>query len=135
MDPIAEMFSQIKNAQNARRKQVTIFYSKIKMAILGILKEHHQIADFRLVEKKSATKKKKSHFKEIKKIEIDLLDKNQIDIKRVSRPGRRVYTSSVNIPWPKKADDLVIISTAEGILEGEKARKIGLGGEVIAEVK
>lgn len=125
MDPIAEMFSQIKNAQGARREKLVISYSKIKLAILTVLKLHHQIANYRLLEKQ--------HDKS-KKIEIDL-KQNFIDIRRVSRPGRRVYSSSNNIPQPKRPKSMVIISTSQGVLEGEEARKKGLGGELIAEIR
>lgn len=125
MDPIADMFSQIKNAQYAQKESLTVFYSKIKLAILNVLKEHHQIADFRAIENKDSSKK----------IEIVLLKDVIFDIKKISRPGRRVYTTAVNIPRPKKTRAIVIISTSQGILEGETARKKGLGGEVIAEIK
>jgi len=125
MDPIADMFSQIKNAQNIQKETLVISFSKIKMAILSILKEHHQVGDFRL--------KEKNH--EFKKIEIDLLKDKVIDLRRISRPGRRVYTSGANIPWPKRRQAVIIISTSEGVLAGEAARKKGLGGEVIAEVR
>lgn len=120
MDPIAEMFAQIKNAQNARHQTLVVTYSKIKWAILEILKSHQQIADFRELSKKTA-------------IEIHLKS-NLINIKRLSRPGRRVYTTSGNIPRPKRPQSMVVISTSQGLLEGEEARKKGLGGELIAEV-
>ena len=129
MDPIAEMFSQIRNAKNSRHESLQIPYSKMKMAILEILKNHHQIADYRIVEKKKDDEKPKW-----KKIEIKLRE-NMVDIKRVSRPGRRVYTTSVNIPRPKRPKSLYIISTPLGILEGEEARKKGVGGELVAEVR
>ena len=125
MDPIAEMFSQIKNAQSVRREKLIISYSKIKLAILEILKLHHQIIDYRLL--------KKQH-DESQKIEINLKP-NLIDIKRISRPGRRVYTSGSSIPRPKRPQSMVIISTSQGVLEGEEARKKGLGGELIAEIR
>lgn len=133
MDPIANMLSQIRNAQNAHHEVLEIPYSKIKMAILAILKEHHQIADFHLIEKKIPGKKRE--MAKFSKIEINLLKENTIEIKRISKPGRRVYTRATNIPRPKRAKNMVIISTSRGILEGETARKKGLGGELICEVK
>ncbi|KKQ18208.1 MAG: 30S ribosomal protein S8 [Berkelbacteria bacterium GW2011_GWA1_36_9] len=124
MDPIAEMFSQIKNAQGARHEKMTIFYSKIKLAILEILKSRQRIIDFRVVDLPSGQKK----------IEIDL-NQNLIDIRRVSRPGRRVYTTAGNIPRPKRPQSMLVISTSKGMFEGEEARKKGLGGELIAEIR
>ncbi|MFA6493167.1 MAG: 30S ribosomal protein S8 [Patescibacteria group bacterium] len=144
MDPIADMFSQIKNAHGARHESLTISYSKVKLAILEVLKIRRYIVDYRVVEKKqnvsdndnsvkeNATKKQATL--EWKRIEIDLSE-NAIDIRRVSRPGRRVYTTSVNIPRPKRPRAMVIISTSKGVLDGEEARKKGLGGELVAEVR
>lgn len=127
MDPIADMFSQIKNAQNVHKKSLLVPFSKIKMAILEILKRSQEIADFHLVEKKGAPK--------IKEIEISLKEDNFTNIKRVSRSSRRVYASSNEIPRPKRPHSFVIVSTSEGLFRGEEARKKGLGGEIIAEIK
>ena len=139
MDPIANMFSQIKNAQAAQKERLVIPYAKIKLAILEILKNHRQIADFCVVEKKHFHKKENSKAKKsdliINEIEIDLLQDNFSDIRRISRPGRRVYASFTRIPRPKRAQALVIVSTSKGVFEGEEARKKGLGGEIIAEVR
>lgn len=123
MDPIAEMFSQIKNAQGARHEKMTISFSKLKVAILELLKAHHQIVDFRLIDLPLG-----------KKIEIDL-KQDLIDIRRISRPGRRVYSAANKIPKPKRPQSMVVVSTSKGIFEGEEARKKGLGGELIAEIR
>lgn len=128
MDPIANMFSQIKNAQKLPRKEsLIVHYSKIKMAILEILKKNQEIADFKVTSKKSN--------QNIQEIKIDLKKDNYTDIQRVSRPSRRVYASSGEIPRPRKPRAMVIISTSEGLFEGEEARKKGLGGEIIAQIK
>lgn len=135
MDPIADMFSQIKNAQGARKESLVISFSKIKLAILEILKTHRQVADFHTVEKKNLVKGEKAKERIFKTIEIKILPDNFTDIRRISRPGRRVYASSFNIPRPKRPQAITIVSTSKGVLEGEDARRKGLGGEVIAEVK
>lgn len=133
MDPIANMFSQINNAQNARLEKIVIPFSKIKLAILTVIKDRGQIADFEVKEKKVFQDKTKT--RNYSQIEV-VLNKNKFfELKRVSRPGRRVYTSSFNIPDSRRTRKIVIISTSKGIFEGEEARKKGLGGEVIAEVK
>lgn len=127
MDPIADMFSQIKNAQSVHKESLVVSFSKIKMAILEILKKSQEIADFRVIDKKG--------MKNIKEIEINLKKDNLTDIKRISRPSRRVYSSSNEIPRPKRPRSFLIVSTSEGLFEGEEARKKGLGGEIIAEIK
>lgn len=121
MDPIAEMFSQIRTSRDAGKEIMLIQYSKIKLAILELLKTNKKIIDYKKIEEKDT------------KIEIKLAQ-NKIIFKRVSRPGRRIYTSNGNIPKPKNYRGLMIISTSEGIMTGEEARKKGLGGEIIAEV-
>ena len=73
--------------------------------------------------------------KDIKKIEVNLVKGNYTDVQRVSRPSHRIYATSGNIPRPKRPKSFVIVSTSEGVFEGEVARRKGLGGEVIAEVK
>lgn len=123
MDPIAEMFVQIRNAQDIHKKSLVVSFSRHKLAILKVLKENHQIADFReIMENK------------FKNIEIKLISDRLILIRRLSRPGRRIYSASSRIPQPKTPQGLVIVSTSEGIMKGEEARGKGLGGEVIAEV-
>lgn len=123
MDPIANMFSQIKNAQQAKRGVVEVPYSKIKMAVLDVLKKNQRLKGFQ------ETMKNKT-----KKIEI-ILSEGTLDIQRVSRPGRRVYVGSSRIPKVKTFKGLFILSTPNGLMVGEEARKNGLGGEIIAEVK
>ncbi len=122
MDPIAEMFTQIKNAQGAKKKSLKIPYSKLKMAILAILKENGYIAVFTEV-----TEDK------FKKIEI-ILTGEFLKIQRVSKPGRRVYSASAQLPRIRTPRGLFIVSTSEGLMAGEMARKKGLGGEIVAEI-
>lgn len=142
MDPIADMLSQIRNAQNAQHLRLVVSHSKIKLAILEILKNHKQIADFRLLEKANKKDEDDKNEKNVhntqhsrKKIEIDLLKNIICDFNRISSPGRRVYTNFKNIPRPKRSRAMIIVSTPKGVLEGEEARKQGLGGEIIAEVR
>lgn len=124
-DPIAEMFVQIQNAQSAGKGIITVPFSKVKMAILHILQQSNKINSFReTIDKKQPA---------AKKIEIELLEKGSF-IKRISRPGRRVYASNGRIPRPKSPRGLLIFSTSEGMMTGEEARKKGLGGEIIGEV-
>lgn len=132
MDPIADMFSQIKNAQSVKREALIVPFSKIKLAILEILKNHNHISGVKLIEKRGENRHKEGS---IKFIEILLFSEGFSDIRRVSRPGRRVYKSSFNIPRPKRDRAITIVSTSKGVLEGEDARRKGLGGEIIAEIR
>ncbi len=127
-DPIAEMFVQIQNAQNAGKDTVSVHFSKVKMAILDILQRSHKINSFRQIDDKNRPA--------AKKIEIKLSEQSsqRMQIKRISCPGRRVYASNGRIPRPKSPKGLLIFSTSEGMMTGEEARKKGLGGEFIGEV-
>jgi len=121
LDPIAEMFAQIQNAQMVDKKKLEVPFSKTKMAILAILKSAGKIIDFH-----------ERQDKNFKKITIDLAE-SKSSLKRISRPGRRVYADNGNIPVSKSPEGLIIVSTSSGMMTGEEARKKGLGGEIIAE--
>lgn len=122
MDPIADMFSQIINTYAAGKVKARVPFSGVKMTILEVFKQFGKIKDF-----------KKMEIEKRNYIEISLLDK-EIYINRMSRPGRRLYVSNNEIPWPKKFKGLVVVSTPEGIMSDNDARKKGVGGEVICEI-
>jgi len=131
MDPIANMFTQIKNAASIGQRDTTVSYSKMKLAILQILKNRGFVQDF--AEVTDAAKKYPSGIK----ISLSYRDKKQSslkNIKRVSRPGRRVYIGATQIARQTKGRAELLISTSKGIMSGYDARKQGLGGEVICEV-
>ena len=132
MDPIADMFTILRSAKGAGKDKAVFNYSKVKLAILEILKNHKQIRDYRILEKKNAKDTKEI---EHQKIEVDISHETLFNITRISTPGQRVYSSSKKIPRPKRQRAIIIISTPQGILEGEEARKKGLGGEVMAELR
>jgi small subunit ribosomal protein S8 len=127
-DPIADMLARIRNALAARHKSVKVSYSKIKEAILKILKAQHYIADFRVEGEKSG----------FKVIVIDLNSDGEesaiTNLVRVSKPGRRVYSSSRDIQPVLSGKGIVIVSTSNGVMTGREARNKGLGGEVICKV-
>ena len=122
MDPIANMFCQIHNAYGSESKTLMIPFSNLRMAILAILKKNQFITDFNEIKSDN-----------IKKIQIEL-NSNRLNFRRLSRPGRRFYSTSREIPRPRGAKGLVIISTSSGMMNGEEARQKGLGGEIIAEI-
>lgn len=132
LDPIADMLTRIRNAQNAGRQEVVVPFSKLKMAIAKILEENGFVASL----KKDASGK----FPALQiGLKYDVVSNTQKDpaireIKRVSKQGQRIYTKKTDIRQVKSGYGIAIISTSKGLMTGEKARKSGLGGEIICEV-
>ena len=127
-DPISDMLIRIKNALMARHKTVVVPGSKLKLEIARILKDEGYIEDYRVVEEKPQIK-----------IEIVLKydDKKRpviAGIKRVSKPGRRIYRGYKELPRVLDGMGVAIISTSQGIMTDHEARKRRLGGEVICEI-
>jgi len=127
MDPIADLLTQIRNSVLAKKEYAKITSSKLKETILRAFKELGYISDFKVISKKNK-----------KTIEINLKYNDKIPainyIKRISTPGRRVYTSWHNIPRPMGGAGSVIMSTPLGVMDGVSARKKKVGGEIICEV-
>lgn len=124
MDQIADLLIRIKNAAMVRRNQVDASYSKVKEAILEILKNEGFVKDFEIVEKEN-----KQYFN----ISIST-DKIPAHVRRISKPGRRIYVKSKEIPRPLRGLGTTIVSTSSGVLTGQEAAKKGLGGELICEI-
>lgn len=127
-DPIADMLTRIRNAYLAKKSEVTIPYSKIKFEIISQLQKENFIGEYR----KRGRKKDKVLL--IKLIYNAEGNPAITEIKRVSRPSRRVYAGAKEF-WPfKNGFGARIISTPQGIMTDKKARKLKVGGEVICEV-
>jgi len=124
-DPIADLLTRIRNGRTARHQSVTMPYSKLKEQVARILAEAGFIAG---VDVKAAGN--------FKALELALAaDPDTItELVRVSKPGRRVYTSAKDIPLVLGGRGLVILSTSNGVMTGREARKKGLGGELICKV-
>jgi small subunit ribosomal protein S8 len=126
-DPIADMFTRIRNAQARARKSVSIPASKAKAAIAKVLKDEGYISDFRVVEGDSHPE-----------LVVDLKyfeGKPVIErIKRASRPGLRVYRRSDKIPSVVGGLGIAIVSTSKGLMTDREARAQGIGGEVLCSV-
>jgi small subunit ribosomal protein S8 len=127
-DPIADMLTRIRNAGMARRRDTSMPASKILVAIAGILKQEGYIADFRVEERKPHPV-----------LTIDLkYGTNRLpairELKRISKPGLRVYTGKDEIPRVQNGLGISIISTPQGVLSGQEARRRGIGGEVLCTV-
>jgi small subunit ribosomal protein S8 len=126
-DPIADMLTRIRNAVMARHTRVLIPASKMKLAIARILKEEGYIKDFDLL---------KDNPQGTIRIALKYVDKRPVltQLKRVSRPGLRVYTKRDDIPRVRGGLGTAIISTPQGVMTGRRAYQLGLGGEVICYI-
>ena len=128
-DPIADMLTRIRNANTAKHDTVDIPASKIKIAIAGILVDEGYIAKYDLVDD--------GNFKAIRvtlKYGADKNEKVITGIKRISKPGLRIYAGKDEIPSVLGGLGIAILSTNKGILTDKEARKQQVGGEVLAFV-
>jgi len=128
-DPIADMLTRIRNAMNARIDVVEVPASKIKEGILRILKQEGYIRDYERVEdgKQGILRVYLKYDPRLKKFAIE-------GLKRISKPGRRVYVSKDEIPRVLSGYGIAIISTSKGLMTDREARREGVGGEVICYV-
>ena len=127
-DPIADMLARIRNAVSAKHSRVDIPASKLKLEIARILKEEGYINNF--VVKGEGVKKLVRIF-----LRYDSRGTSSITyLARVSRPGRRVYVSSHQIPRVLNGYGVNIVSTSRGLMSGKTARKENVGGELLAEI-
>jgi len=126
-DPIADLLTRIRNGQTARKSEVSTASSKLKQAVLRVLKEEGYIADFRV----DSDGPKPQLIIGLKYYEgrpvIDRLE-------RVSRPGLRIYRGKDELPKVLGGMGTVIISTPKGVMTDRQARSIGQGGEVLCIV-
>jgi small subunit ribosomal protein S8 len=127
-DPIADMLSRIKNAINAEKSDVVVPLSKIKLGITKILKREGYISDFKV---------EKSGLPPMITINLKYKGKkNNVieDVKRVSKPGRRIYAGADDIPKVLGGLGVAILSTNVGLLTGKECEKQRVGGEVLLYV-
>ena len=128
-DPIADMLTRIRNANSAKHDTVDIPSSKMKLAIADILLKEGYIAKYHIVEDGS--------FKTIRVTLKYGKDKNEkiiSGLKRISKPGLRVYADTENLPKVLGGLGVAIISTNQGVITDKQARKLNVGGEVLAFV-
>tara|TARA_B100000989_G_scaffold75387_1_gene53331 strand:- start:3009 stop:3404 length:396 start_codon:yes stop_codon:yes gene_type:complete len=126
-DPIGDMLARIKNSQARNHKIVELPSSKFKIKIAEVLKEEGFIIDFKITE-------------ELKKQKIQILLKYSFgnpvinSIERVSRPGRRIFSSAESLPKINNGLGIAIVSTPKGVMSDVNARKQKVGGEIICKV-
>ena len=127
-DPIADMLTRIRNANTVGHETVEIPASKMKKAIAEILKEEGYIADFEMIEDdKQGMIKVTMKYGSNKERVIS-------GIKKISKPGLKVYAKANDVPKVLGGLGIAIISTSKGIVSDKEARKLGVGGEVICYV-
>jgi len=126
-DPIADMLTRIRNANTAKHDTVDVPASKMKLAIADILVDEGYIAKYDLIEE--------GNFKTMRitlKYGASKNDKIITGIKRISKPGLRVYANKEELPQVLGGLGTAIISTNQGVITDKEARKLGVGGEVLA---
>ena len=132
-DPIADAITKIRNAYRADHKTVTVYHSKINEAVVKILAEENFINSYELIDSDAVKKIYR------KRIFINLRYTNTGEpvlrgIKRVSRPGLRIYVNSKNIPSVYNNTGCAVLSTNKGVMVDRDARKHKVGGEYICKV-
>jgi len=132
-DPIADMLTRIRNALIVGHSSVAMPASKIKVAIAKILKEEGYISSYEVVDGAIPAQK-------VLRVRLKYVGERRertaviTGLERVSRPGRRVYTSRQEIPWVLSGMGIAILSTPKGVMTGQRARQLGVGGEVLCKV-
>jgi small subunit ribosomal protein S8 len=132
-DPIADMLTRIRNAVSTGQAQVAIPSSTVKAEVARILKEEGFIESYDIAEGEKA-------YQSSLRLKLKYVGERRerrpviTGLVRVSRPGRRVYTRKTDIPWVLAGMGVAILSTPKGIMTGQRARQLGVGGEVLCKV-
>ncbi|NCP86418.1 MAG: 30S ribosomal protein S8 [Anaerolineae bacterium CG_4_9_14_3_um_filter_57_17] len=132
-DPIADMLTRIRNAVAIGQPNVAMPSSKVKVEIAKIMKEEGFIEGFEIVDGEIVGQK-------MLRVKIKYIGERRErkpvfnSLVRVSRPGRRVYTKKQDIPWVLSGMGIAILSTPKGVMTGQRARQLGVGGEILCKV-
>lgn len=126
-DPIADMLTRIRNAQLAKKGIVEMPSSRIKQAIANVLKEEGYIENFSINNQNN---------KDILEVKLKYYSDNPVieSIRRISKPGLRIYKSSQNLPDVMNGLGIAIVTTSKGVMTGKTARQLGIGGELLCVV-
>jgi small subunit ribosomal protein S8 len=123
-DPIADLLTRLRNASRSRKTMVHIPYSKMKDSICAVLKKGGFILDYS-VAGEGVTKE----------VIVELLeDRSDLHLKRISKPGQRIYIKSTEVPRVLNGLGIAILSTPKGVMTGSQAKKARIGGEYLCEV-
>jgi len=132
-DPIADMLTRIRNAQGVGQALVAMPNSSLKAEVARILKEEGFIETFEVADGENT-------FQKVLRLRLKYVGERRerhpviTGMVRVSRPGRRVYTRKQDIPWVLSGMGIAILSTPKGVMTGQRARQLGVGGEILCKV-
>ena len=150
-DPIADMLTRIRNAQMVKKTEVVLPYSKLKFNIASLLTKEGWLGKVEVLEpllaknvKAKNIKEKNAKFKQlkieikynrVKSLEGHVASEPKISsLKRISKPGRRIYVGKDEMPVVLNNYGIAVISTPKGLMTNKQAKKEGVGGEVLCEV-
>ena len=132
-DPIADMLTRVRNTVMIGQTLTAMPHSKVKAEIAKILKEEGYIDNYEIVDGERPGQK-------VLRLKIKYIGERRerkpviSGLERVSRPGRRVYTKKHDIPWVLAGIGVAILSTPKGIMTGQRARQLGVGGEILCKI-
>jgi small subunit ribosomal protein S8 len=132
-DPISDMLTRIRNAVMSGQALTAMPLSKVKVEIAKILKEEGYLENFEVADGERPSQK-------VLRLKIKYIGERRerkpvlTGLERVSRPGRRIYTKKQEIPWVLSGIGVAILSTPKGIMTGQRARQLGVGGEILCKV-
>jgi small subunit ribosomal protein S8 len=130
-DPIADMLTRVRNAQMRLHPTVSMPSSKVKQEVARVLKEEGYIEDFKVLpEKPQAVLSITLKYVGDRRTRRSVIT----GLERVSKPGRRVYVGKKEIPWVLSGMGTAVITTSKGVMTGQNARRLGVGGEVLCKV-
>jgi small subunit ribosomal protein S8 len=130
-DPIADMLTRVRNATMREHPSVTMPHSKAKEAVAEVLQAEGYIEGFKVLPE---------HPQSVLRIDLKYVGDRRTrrsvitKIERVSKPGRRVYVGKDEIPWVLQGIGVAILTTSQGVMTGQNARRLGIGGEVLCKV-
>lgn len=126
-DPVSDMLARIRNAMLVGKRTTNVPHSTLRVSTLEVLKESGYIHNFKVVESKPQSL-----------ITVQIAADGQpftiTEMKRESKPGRRLYVKAQDIPRVKNGRGITIVSTSQGVMTGDQARSKGVGGEIICSV-
>jgi small subunit ribosomal protein S8 len=130
-DPISDMLTRIRNATIRQHESISMPHSGIKERLAEVLKQEGYIEDYQIIPDKPQP---------VLRLQLKYIGDRRhrqsviTGLKRISTPGRRVYVAKDEIPWVRSGMGTAIMTTSRGVMTGQQARRIGVGGEVICEV-
>ncbi len=135
-DPIADMLTRIRNALAVHHHDVEMPASRLKMAVLHVLKEEGYIEDFGEERSRVKTRSGKPSPQGVLKVRLKYVDEASVirNLRKVSKSGRRVYCSARNLAQVQSGLGISIVSTSRGVMTDSNCRRRSLGGEILCEV-